>query len=121
MGTQFHSLFLKDSTNQIAVTDVSDTEGASGYYKLQGDSEPHPVVIHKSQDGHLVAFSAVCPHAQCTVDIAPDLFQCPCHGSEFDLETGELRHGPAQVGLTSIPIRIIGNLLEVEISETLTH
>jgi len=63
------------------------------------------IVLQRSQ-GTFVAFSAICPHAGCTVGFAhnADLLVCPCHGSEFNPDTGSLVRGPAPHGLTTIPV-----------------
>jgi thiosulfate dehydrogenase [quinone] large subunit len=65
-----------------------------------------PAVVVQPAAGNFVAFDAVCPHEGCTVAYAaPDkLFICPCHGSQFNGETGALVHGPATRGLTPITI-----------------
>jgi menaquinol-cytochrome c reductase iron-sulfur subunit len=53
----------------------------------------------------VTAFSSVCPHLGCGVDVARDGFACPCHGSAFDLE-GHVRGGPAPRGLDPLEVRI---------------
>jgi thiosulfate dehydrogenase [quinone] large subunit len=65
-----------------------------------------PALIIQSKVGEFVAFDAVCPHAGCTVayQSAAKIIACPCHGSEFDPETGAVVHGPATTGLTSIHV-----------------
>jgi thiosulfate dehydrogenase (quinone) large subunit len=65
-----------------------------------------PGLIIQHTEGQFVAFNAVCPHAGCTVGYAPNakLIVCPCHGSEFNPETGGLVRGPAPHGLSTIPI-----------------
>jgi thiosulfate dehydrogenase (quinone) large subunit len=65
-----------------------------------------PGLIIQHSEGQFVAFNAVCPHAGCTVGYAQNakLIVCPCHGSEFNPETGALVRGPAPHGLASIPI-----------------
>lgn len=65
-----------------------------------------PGLIIQPTEGHFVAFNAVCPHAGCTVGYAQNakLIVCPCHGSEFNPETGGLVQGPAPHGLASIPV-----------------
>ncbi len=61
-------------------------------------------VLHPST-AKFVAFSAICPHAGCTVQYAgSDRFVCPCHGSAFNALTGAVLNGPAATGLTPIPI-----------------
>ena len=63
-----------------------------------------------------VAFSAICPHAGCTVAFArsSDIIACPCHGSEFNARTGAVEHGPATRGLTHIPVTAAGGELYVD-------
>ncbi len=63
------------------------------------------LVIQQTADD-FVAFNAVCPHAGCTVAYqrAAKVIACPCHGSEFNAETGGLIRGPATRGLTPIPV-----------------
>ena len=51
------------------------------------------------------AFSAICPHAGCTVQYSVgNIFICPCHGSQFDASNGNVMQGPAMTGLRPIPI-----------------
>jgi nitrite reductase/ring-hydroxylating ferredoxin subunit len=57
-----------------------------------------------------------CPHASCPFSADGELADdgtliCNCHGSEFDPRTGELLQGPAQDGLTIIPLRVERNAL----------
>ncbi len=65
-----------------------------------------PSLVIQQQADQFVAFDAVCPHAGCTVAYQPSakIIACPCHGSEFNAETGGLLRGPATRGLTPIPI-----------------
>lgn len=73
-----------------------------------------PGIVVQLTKGSFVGYDAVCPHAGCTVGYAPSqkLFVCPCHGSEFQIATGEVISGPAPRGLT--PLNIVeasnGNL-----------
>ena len=59
------------------------------------------VMIHKS-DG-FSALSLVCSHLGCTVEVKPDDYACPCHGSRYDL-SGNVTHGPAASPLP--PLRV---------------
>ena len=50
----------------------------------------------RQADGSLVAHSAVCTHAGCTVAYQGGRAGCcPCHGSVFDARTGAVITGPA--------------------------
>jgi thiosulfate dehydrogenase (quinone) large subunit len=71
--------------------------GAGATYPDPGDGQPD-IVIRQS-NGALVAYSAVCPHAGCTVQYGGGQIICPCHGSTFNAQTGAVTNGPATTGL----------------------
>lgn len=51
-------------------------------------------ILIRSPDGSLKAFSAICTHAGCTVGYENGTIICPCHGGEYNAETGEVIAGP---------------------------
>jgi Rieske Fe-S protein len=63
----------------------------------------------------VVAYSAICTHAQCPVqgwDKARHVLKCYCHNSEFDPRAnGNVVYGPAPRNLPALPVRIDGGLL----------
>ncbi len=65
----------------------------------------------------LVAYSAICTHAQCTVTgwIADkQVLHCPCHQSEYDpLHDGKVTAGPAPRPLAALPLKITDGKPEV--------
>jgi rieske iron-sulfur protein len=65
----------------------------------------------------LVAYSAICTHAQCTVsNWLPDkgLLQCPCHQSEYDpRQDAKVVGGPAPRALAALPLKIADGRPEV--------
>ncbi len=67
-----------------------------------------PALVVQVTRGQFRAFSAVCPHAGCTVqfDGTNDVFACPCHGSVFNATTGAVLQGPATTGLSPIPVSL---------------
>ncbi len=58
-------------------------------------------ILIRGSDGSLKAFSAVCTHAGCTVGYQGGVIVCPCHGGEYDAETGQVIAGPPTVALAS--------------------
>ncbi len=58
-----------------------------------------PDIVIRMQDGSLVAYSAVCTHAGCTVGYSGGRIVCPCHGAVYDPRTGAVLAGPAPQGL----------------------
>jgi cytochrome b6-f complex iron-sulfur subunit len=61
-------------------------------------------VIQNTPQG-FQAYSLVCPHLGCIVDLSENGFACPCHGSRFDPE-GNLVHGPADRPLRTLTTEI---------------
>ena len=70
----------------------------------------------RAADG-VVAYSAVCSHAQCPVSDwrkESGILHCPCHNSEYDpRDNAKVVNGPATRALASLPIRIDGGVLVV--------
>jgi len=68
----------------------------------------------RAADG-IVAYSAVCTHAGCTVTGWMPKEQhllCPCHGSEYDpKQGGKPVFGPAPRSLAALPLKISGGVL----------
>ena len=69
-------------------------------------------------DGSWHAIEDRCSHAGCefstdgTVE-GPHVI-CECHGSEFDVRTGEVLRPPAQVPIAVFPARVAEGVIEVE-------
>lgn len=65
-----------------------------------------------SLEGQLYAIGDICPHAHCNLsngDIEGDRVLCPCHGSEFNIRTGEVMEGPAQENVPTYQVRVEGD------------
>ncbi len=65
-----------------------------------------PGIIVQPSAGQFVAYDAVCPHAGCTVNYyaANHVLACPCHGSQFELNSGAVMNGPAPHGLAKLTV-----------------
>jgi thiosulfate dehydrogenase (quinone) large subunit len=71
------------------------------------DPKTHlPSLVIQLDAGRFVAYDAVCPHEGCTVAYVPSesIIACPCHGSEFNPDTGSVIQGPAPHGLGRLRI-----------------
>ena len=71
--------------------------GQAATYSDPADGSPD--ILIRESDGSLKAFSAVCTHAGCTVGYEGGTIVCPCHGGEYNAETGEVIAGPPPSGL----------------------
>jgi rieske iron-sulfur protein len=73
-------------------------------------SEVAPESQKYAADG-IVAYSAICTHAQCTVAgwiQDRQLLQCPCHQSEYDpRHDAKVVAGPAPRPLAALPLKIV--------------
>ncbi|MHC3468588.1 Rieske (2Fe-2S) protein [Streptomyces sp. 7R007] len=81
----------------------AESEVAKGGAKLYRD---HNVVVSRSADGTLKAFSTICTHALCPINkLEGTTLICPCHGSRFDATTGKVLHDPATEPLNALPVK----------------
>lgn len=67
-----------------------------------------PTALSRTDDGQVVAFTAICTHQSCTVFAHDGVLRCPCHGSTFDRFTGEALGGPAREPLPRIEVAVDG-------------
>jgi nitrite reductase/ring-hydroxylating ferredoxin subunit len=69
-------------------------------------------------EGTLYAFDDMCPHRQCSLaegDLEETVVTCPCHGSQFEVTTGERLRGPAVRAVRTFAVRIENGTLQVEV------
>ena len=59
-----------------------------------------------------------CTHAECPLSdgwVEAAAIRCPCHGSLFDLATGDVIEGPAEEPVRVFPTRVTGDRVEIEV------
>lgn len=65
------------------------------------------VVVTRDSSGNVHAFSSSCTHLGCTVSqVSGGKIFCPCHGSEFDANTGAVVQGPATAPLPPVNVAV---------------
>jgi Rieske Fe-S protein len=76
--------------------------GSGGVLEIEGER----VAVYRSDAGEVSAVSAICTHMGCVVawNAAERSWDCPCHGSRFDVE-GRVLHGPATRALEPVEVR----------------
>ncbi|WP_328892752.1 Rieske (2Fe-2S) protein [Streptomyces sp. NBC_00236] len=83
-------------------------EGGGTIFKDEG------VVVTQPAAGEFKAFSSKCTHAGCTVStVADGTINCPCHGSKFDVATGDVKAGPATTPLPAAEITVEGDSISL--------
>lgn len=69
--------------------------------------------------GTWCGFEDRCTHAGCAFSEDGELdgwhLTCNCHGSEFDVRTGAVERGPAEHPIRTIPVRVVGDRIEVDL------
>lgn len=76
-----------------------------------------PGLVFVSSQNQLVAISAKCTHAGCTVEWKDGKeLHCPCHGSRFDL-AGKVLNGPATAPLAVYTARKEGDDVLIKVAK----
>src|SRR5262249_39307297 len=69
-------------------------------------------------DGTLFAFDDACTHRHCSLAkgrLTGTTVTCACHGSQFDVTTGKVLHGPAAQAVGTYPVALQNGRLQIEI------
>ena len=67
--------------------------------------------------GEFYAFGDTCTHLQCSLaegDLEETTVTCPCHGSQFDVVSGQVLRGPAREPVGAYEVRVEGGNLEIK-------
>ena len=63
-------------------------------------------VVTQPTAGEFKAFDSTCTHKGCPVSkVEGDTISCTCHGSQYSIEDGSVKRGPATRGLT--PVKVV--------------
>jgi Rieske Fe-S protein len=71
-------------------------------------------VITQPAAGQFKAFSSICTHMGCPVaSVADGTINCNCHGSRYDIATGQVKRGPAKKPLPPKTVTVKGDRITV--------
>ncbi len=68
--------------------------------------------------GTFYAFGDTCTHVHCSLsegDLEETTVTCPCHGSEFDVTSGQVLAPPAREPVASYETRVVGENIEIKV------
>ena len=77
-------------------------------------------IVIANVDGQFFAFNNTCTHAMCSLgddgELDGEVVMCGCHGSEFNVKTGEVVQGPADEPVKTYSISVTGDDITVSLS-----
>lgn len=95
----------KGSTNKEGEGKITKTSSYEELPPGQGAViDGKKIAAYKDHEGKLHIYSAVCTHLGCIVtwNNSEKSFDCPCHGSRFSANSGNVINGPANSRIESI-------------------
>ncbi len=101
----------KENVVTVPLASLPDLSIPDSYAKVYVDQLPNPILLFQRQDGSFAAVSSTCSHSGCEVKKRRSGFECPCHGSEYDL-SGTVTRGPASESLDVFEIHRFPDRLE---------
>ena len=90
---------------------VASTDDISPGDLMLVDLDGERVVLANSE-GTIYALAELCTHAECPLsegDLDGEELVCPCHGSRFNVKTGEVLSLPANEPLATYNVQIEGS------------
>ena len=69
-------------------------------------------------EGTFYALSDICTHRGCSLsegELDGTTLECICHGSRFDVSTGDVVRGPAEQSVQAYAVRVQGDSLVVDV------
>lgn len=116
VNSQAVRISAKENRVRLALAELPKLSKPGGYVKVYPFGFAHPIVVFQDASGELFAISTTCTHAGCEVRKTKSKFECPCHGSQYDL-SGKVIRGPAPAALTCFPVKKEGEFLEIILKE----
>jgi nitrite reductase/ring-hydroxylating ferredoxin subunit len=99
--------------NWVRVADADQINPGEG---LRVEVNDVPVALW-NVDGEFYATVDTCTHEEASLtegDLWGDVVECPLHGAQFDVRTGEVLSLPAFVPLETYPVKLEDGALYVE-------
>ena len=111
VSTQALHVTSTNNTVVLPLASIPDLNLPNGYAKVYVDQYANPIILFTRDDGNVSAVLSTCSHSGCEVKKLRTKFECPCHGSEFDLQ-GIVMKGPGSEPLDTFEVRRFADRLE---------
>jgi nitrite reductase/ring-hydroxylating ferredoxin subunit len=80
--------------------------------KMMGVQSQGRDILVADVGGNYYAIGNVCTHEQCNLAdgvLEGEVVQCPCHGSSFNVKTGQVVTGPAEKPEPTYQLKVAGD------------
>jgi nitrite reductase/ring-hydroxylating ferredoxin subunit len=107
---------MAETENWMTVADRSSVEPGSVVGVKAGDLD----VALYNIDGQLYATHNTCTHAHALLSdgfLEGDVIECPLHGGRFEVKTGKGLGAPITCDLKTLPVRVEGDAIQVNVSD----
>jgi Rieske Fe-S protein len=91
---------------------LPDLSQPNSYAKVYVDQYANPIILFAEMSGKFRAVLSTCAHSGCEVNKLRTKFECPCHGSEYDLQ-GNVLKGPAPESLETFQVQEFTDRIEI--------
>jgi cytochrome b6-f complex iron-sulfur subunit len=98
----------------IDLTDAANKDLTTAGGAMLVDMRSDTIMVIRLSDTEVIALSAICTHASCSMDYnaAQHLLDCGCHGSQFSTD-GAVVRGPANRPLRVYGVTLANNMITV--------
>jgi cytochrome b6-f complex iron-sulfur subunit len=103
-----------DGKISLALTDFPQLAEPNGSAAIQPQGMSDPLFVLRTGNRQFTVLSPICTHRGCTVEVAGERLECPCHGSMYDRE-GKVLQGPAERALTRYQATVQGDRLLIDL------
>ncbi len=98
----------------VSLAQLPDLIQPNSYAKVYVEQYANPIILFAEVNGELRAVLSTCSHSGCEVKKRRTKFECPCHGSEYDLQ-GQVLRGPAPDPLETFQVQKLIDRIEISV------
>ncbi|KAA8946767.1 bifunctional 3-phenylpropionate/cinnamic acid dioxygenase ferredoxin subunit [Mycobacterium sp.] len=105
------------NAHDVVLVEVGPLADLSPGHACRVETPAGPVAVF-NVDGELLAIADKCTHADASLSegyLEGHLVECPLHGSQFDLRTGEPQNFPAYAAVRCFPVHVREGIVLVEV------
>ena len=97
---------LTDDKGPAQPTDVAAATDVPVGGALKATAKGVTVLVTQPTEGTFKAFSSVCTHQGCQINVLNKDLNCPCHASVFSIKYGSVQGGPADTPLPEYKVEV---------------